>query len=351
VTEIIKSKTGRAYQILLVDDDTAFTGFFKEFLLTQKPGAWVVHTADHYAPALTCIKEHPIDLVILDLKMPIMDGMQLLTLLKRTHPELQVVVLTSMATPENRAQCLQSGAALFFDKTEVADGLDKIYTALETVVTAPAEGFRGMLRQVGLPEVLQMECLGRKSSLLQVTSPAGSGRIYIEDGSIIHAELGTQLGEQALFQLLGLGGGEFLLKPFAKPPRRTIDGHWESLLMEAARLRDEAMGGLAGGPGPMGVAPVPVPRPGATARGGRRIQEVVLCSNTGELYYEWQSVTVEQRIHLLNQIAKLSGTIAQALSFGRSDRLEAQAEGGRLVVVLQPDRRVFIRLGQPKNKT
>ena len=350
MTEIIKAKTGRAYQILLVDDDTAFTGFFKEFLLTQKLGAWVVHTADHYAPALTCLKEHPIDLVILDLKMPIMDGMQLLNLLKRTHPELQVVVLTSLATPENRAQCLQGGAALFFDKTEVADGLDKIYTALETVVTAPAEGFRGMLRQVGLPEVLQMECLGRKSSLLQVSSPTGSGQIYIEDGSIIHAELGTMLGEQALFHLLGLSGGEFLLKPFAKPPRHTIDGHWESLLMEAARLRDEAMGGVAAGPGPMGVAPVPVPRAAVLAAAGRRVQEVVLCSNTGELYYEWQAAAVEQRIHLLNQVAKISGSISQALSLGRSDRLEVQAEGDRLVVVLQPDRRAFIRLGSPKVK-
>ena len=70
----------RAHQILLVDDSVEFTSMFKEFLLRYRPGAWVVHTADHYAPALSCIKEHSIDLVVLDLKMPIMDGQQLLML-------------------------------------------------------------------------------------------------------------------------------------------------------------------------------------------------------------------------------------------------------------------------------
>ena len=46
-------------------------------------------------------------------------------------------------------------------------------------------------------------------------------------------------GECALQQLLALAGGSFELLPFEPPPQRTIEGQWESLLMEAARLRDE----------------------------------------------------------------------------------------------------------------
>lgn len=349
-------KPARARQILLVDDSTDFTAMFKEFLLRHRPGAWVVHTADYYAPALACIKEHPIELVVLDLKMPIMDGQQLLTLLKRTHPELQVVILTSCATPENRAQSLQNGAALFFDKTEVADGLEKIYAALEMVASAPDEGFRGMLRQVGLPEVLQMECLGRKSSVLEVTSPKGSGRIYIHDGSIIHAELGLTQGEPALFQLLSFSGGEFLIKPYTQPGRQTIDGQWESLVMEAARLHDEALGaaprpaaGPAGAAGPQ-VPPAPAALPGPSAP-ARRIQEIVLCSNTGELLYEWQATQVGHRIQLLNQLTKLSTSLAQSLSLSRADRLEIETRNDRVAILLQPDRRVLVRSGnQPENK-
>lgn len=350
MTAASPAKPARARQILLVDDDTAFTAFFKEFLLSHRPGAWVVHTADHYAPALACLKERSVDLVVLDIKMPIMDGLQLLTLLKRTHPELQVVVLTSSASPENRAQSLQNGAALFFDKTEVADGLEKIYAALESVASAPAEGFRGLLRQVGLPDVVQMECLGRKSSILEVRSPTDSGRVYIHDGSIIHAEMGLIHGEPALFHLLGLKGGEFGLKPYVAPARQTIDGHWESLLMEAARLRDEATAMFHRDPsapdsqaGDTTVLPVPA-EPGAVAGGAeRQIHEIVLCSNTGELFYEWQSAEVEGRIHLLFEILNISANLAQSLSLTRPDRLEIDGPGDRVMLLLRPERRLFIR--------
>ena len=90
--------------------------------------------------------------------------------------------------------------------------------------------------------------------------------------------------------------------------------------------------------------------PAVAAASGRRVQEIVLCSNTGELYYEWQSPGVEQRLHLLNQVSKVSTSLSQSLSLGRSDRLEVMAEGDRLLVVLQPDRRALIRLGQSRTK-
>lgn len=128
--DTIHLKASRAKRILIVDDDTAFTGIFKEFLLAHRPGTWVMHTADHYAPALTCLKENPIDLIVLDLNMPVMDGLQLLSLIKRTHPAIPVVMLTGLATPENRATSLRTGAALFLDKAAAsAAEIERLLTA------------------------------------------------------------------------------------------------------------------------------------------------------------------------------------------------------------------------------
>lgn len=330
----------RTRQILLVDDDKDFTLFFKDFLLSYRPGAWIVHTADHYAPALAAIKEHPIDLVILDLKMPIMDGLQLLPLLKRTHPELQIIVLTASAMSDNRNFCLQNGAALFFDKAEVTGGLDKIYAALEAVASTPAEGFRGMLRQVGLTEVLQMECLGRKSSVLEINGRESSGRIYIQDGSILHAEAGETFGEPALFHLLALKGGEFQLRPYIKPSRQTIDGHWESLMMEAARLSDEASAG--GSPDVSATTTAPAETL-SEAELPRQIDEIVVCSAVNELLYEWQSVRAEKRIQLLDQVAEISNALNRVLDWTRGDRLEIGANQDRAILLFQPDRKVLIR--------
>jgi len=329
----------RARQILIVDDDQDFAQMFKDFLVSYRPGAWIVHTADHYAPALTAIKTHSIDLVILDLKMPIMDGLQLLPLLKRTHPELQVIVLTSAALPENRAFCLQNGAALFFDKSEVATGFDRIYAALEAVASAPAEGFRGMLRQVGLTEVLQLECLGRKSSILEISAAGAVGRIYIHDGSILHAEVEEKAGEAALFQLLGYKGGEFQLKPYTKPPRQTIDGHWESLMMEAARVNDEASAGPLDAHGNV-IAP-PEPEPVAAAE--RTIQEIILCSTSGELLYEWQAQRIEKRIQFMDEMQNAAHRIGEALDWIRGDRLEIQFAQERMVLLFQSDRKLLVR--------
>jgi hypothetical protein len=72
------------------------------------------------------------------------------------------------------------------------------YPALEAIAFMPKGGFRGMLRQVEIPDILQLECLGRKSSILEITGAKGTGRIFIQDGTIIHAEIGSVLGEPAL---------------------------------------------------------------------------------------------------------------------------------------------------------
>lgn len=340
--DTVHLKANRAKRILIVDDDTAFTGIFKEFLLAYRPGTWVVHTADHYGPALTCLKENPIDLIVLDLNMPVMDGLQLLTLIKRTHPAIPVVLFTGLATPENRANGLKNGAALFLDKNEVAGDLKKIYAALESIAATPTEGFRGMLRQVGLPDVLQMECLNRKSSVLEVTASSDAGRIYIEDGSIIHAESHTQHGEPALFQLLALSGGEFHLKPFMTPPRRTIDGHWESLLMESARLRDEASA-TTHITRPAPVVPEPEPPPPVEAPAARKVEEIVLCSGTGELLYEWQPKNVDRRIQLLDLISNIAISLAKTPPLTRGERIEVESPEARVVLLIQPDRRIFVQ--------
>ena len=366
-------------RVLLIDDDAGFTSILGEFLVTRSAHAWDVEVAGHYTAALASVKKTNFDLAVLDFHMPVMDGLQLLTLLRRTHPNLPVVVLTGYATEENRAFALKHGAALFLDKASVEGGFDSIFVALETIVSTaapPVEGFRGMLRQVGLPDVLQMECLGRKSSILEIQAGNAGGRIFICDGSIQHAEAGSVHGEPALFKLLGLKGGEFHLKPFTTPPKQTIDGHWESLLMEAARLRDEADGAAAGidadatslptqtdealsGPAlEEAVAvesqviefPTAEPQPPmleaseAEASGVEwRTQEILICSSTGDVLYEWQAAGIDRRMRLLNHLASQAEWLEQSLPLGRAGRLEIAGLTERTVAVLEPDHRVFVR--------
>ncbi len=209
-----------------------------------------------------------------------------------------------------------------------------------------------MMRRVGLHEVLQMECLGRKSSVLEIFTGKVRGRIFIAEGQIVHAESGALQGEVALYGLLGLRGGEFNLRPFSEPSRRTIAGQYEFLLMEAARLSDEGANLLDSAPGPL-VAAENLPASGhpeaALSAAASfcdepvRIEEIVLSSGAAEILYEWQCHPIEGRIRLLQQIEQQSAMLSKLLPAGRFDRAEILTSDSRIVCQIQPDMRLFVR--------
>jgi hypothetical protein len=228
----------------------------------------------------------------------------------------------------------------------------------------PSSGFRGVLRQVSLEDVIQMECLNRNSSILQVNAGKWTGQIFIKDGTILHAEAGDRNGEAALNKILSLKGGEFNLKPFVEPSRQTIDGPWEFLLMEAARMRDEAAQQEPDSPAAAQTAapitaalpkPAPpvrvsdlVPPPGAfipPATGSRpsRIDELVVCSNTGDVLYEWQCANNGDRISFLEFLSQKSLQLGEGLNLGAFDRLEMEGEQTRVVAQVKADRGIFLR--------
>src|SRR6266498_1733973 len=228
-------------KILFVDDDVSLLELLRQVMGEFAKGTWEIFTAPGVSQALGILQEQRIDLLVLDIHMPVVDGLQFLNLLQRKYPNLLKVVLTGDATEQYRATCLSSGAELFLEKPRDPGGWHSIYATLhELVKFQPEEGFRGVLRRVGLQDVLQMECLARSSSVMEVSNTETQGNIFVREGQIIHAQAGDLTGEEAFNRLMSLTGGQFHLKPFVEPPTTTISGSWEFLLMEAARQRDEA---------------------------------------------------------------------------------------------------------------
>jgi CheY-like chemotaxis protein len=340
--EIIKRKA-----LLFVDDDVDFLNTIQALFAQMAHGAWDIFTAENHAQALALLAKLRVDLVVLDVSMPGMDGIQFLQLLGRTHPGQQVAMLTGETTEERRRNCLESGAALFLEKPVAANGFEAIFAALDALAGAqPQGGFRGMMRRVGLQEVLQLECLGRKSSVLEIFTGKVRGRIFICDGAIVHADSGTLQGEVALYGMLALRGGEFNLLPYTEPPRRTIKGQWESLLMEAARLTDEGQQLLEPAEARLGAlesAQIAMAETTDVPPGQVRIEEIVLCSGAGEVLYEWESKSLELRLRLLEQIEQQATQLSSLAPLGRFDRLEVITADGRIVCQVQPDRRLFVR--------
>ncbi|HNQ73924.1 MAG TPA: response regulator [Verrucomicrobiota bacterium] len=235
-----EDRSAKPRQVLLVDDSMAFLETLGEMFEVLSDKSWQIYRACAADQALALLQQHSIDLVVLDINMPMLDGAQLLAVIHRRHPDVKKVILTGHANDSHRSACLANGAELFLEKPITPDGFVSVFNLLNDLfVWSQREGFTGTLRQVGLTDVIQIECLRRNSTILEILSPGIRGEIYIEAGAIVHAAAGALSGEKALFRLLAISNGQFRVQPFHQPPERTIKGSWEYLLMEAARLRDE----------------------------------------------------------------------------------------------------------------
>ena len=127
-------------QILVVDDEPNLRRVLSALLARDD---YDVHTAEDGEQALAVLNEHHIDMVVTDLRMPKMDGMELLRRVRAIDEELPVVIITAHGTVDNAVEALKTGAIDYitkpFDQTEVRTIVKK---ALRTRDLAAAEATR-----------------------------------------------------------------------------------------------------------------------------------------------------------------------------------------------------------------
>jgi CheY-like chemotaxis protein len=342
------SNSTKHNQILFVDDERVFLEMVSDLFGLWSKKTWQIHCATSADQALEILKTKNIDLVVVDVNMPVLDGVELVRIINRRFPDIKKAVMTGQATEEKRSASLANGAELFIEKPRSADGLKSVFAMLtELMAWTGREGFRGVLRQVGLQDVIQMECLGRNSSILEIQNQRVHGRIYIEDGNIVHAVVGDETGIAAFQKLLSLSSGEFHLQPFEPPPKKTLAGQWEFLLMEAARVRDE----VASQP-PAGEPEEELPGAGISDDAPElppQVLETLICSGQGAALYSWQCSNVNARVALLRQIAQKAVELRELLPLGNLERIELQLPDSHAIAQVRSDRMVFVRVARDEN--
>ena len=100
-------------KVLLVDDEEDFLEVMGERLMSRGID---VTTSISAEDALEQIEKDIFDAVILDLQMPVMDGIDTLKKIKARHPEIQVILLTGHATVEKGVEAIKSGAMDLVEK-------------------------------------------------------------------------------------------------------------------------------------------------------------------------------------------------------------------------------------------
>ncbi|HNP70151.1 MAG TPA: response regulator [Kouleothrix sp.] len=98
---------GSAPSVLIVEDDAATRRLYK-FMLTN--GGYPVIEAEDGVAALEQLAKHPCELVITDMNMPRMDGMELIQAIRRDYSDVYVILITAFGTPDTEKQARRIGA-------------------------------------------------------------------------------------------------------------------------------------------------------------------------------------------------------------------------------------------------
>lgn len=116
-----------AEKVLLIDDEVEFLGNLSERMELRGMN---VTTAENADKAVTALDNNDYDAIVLDLQMPDMNGIDLLKVIKKSHPEAQVILLSGHATLDAGIQAMKLGAMDFMEKpADIASLTEKIKKA------------------------------------------------------------------------------------------------------------------------------------------------------------------------------------------------------------------------------
>ncbi|MDX1762879.1 MAG: DUF4388 domain-containing protein [bacterium] len=235
-------------KVLVVDDDDQTLRVVKEALIQN---GFVVHFANHFARAVQVAAKHKPDLVLSRFRLGEARGLRFMEQLKRVSETryIPVVFMTATERPSDKVHALEAGAEDFitlpFDTTEFMARLNVVLRRSKqnrVTTLSPADGIKGDLKDINLIDLIQLFDMGRKTAVIQVEGQGKQGRIYFENGALVHAISGKLFGKEGLFDLFTIEAGRFLVHLHIPSKIRTIQEASTKLVMEAMHRLDQKRG-------------------------------------------------------------------------------------------------------------
>lgn len=223
-------------RLLIVDDDPTILFMLKKGLANDR-NKYEILMANDGQKALTILDREKIDLVVSDINMPIMTGLDLLATIRVRYPETKVILMTGYSSRKVREQVKESGCLYFLEKPVDLGHLKELIA--KEISQEKGSGFAGTLSNIQLDDLIQMCCLSAISTAIRARKGDEVGTLFIEEGEIIHAVYKDLHGEEAFYEILAWRSGSFETLGNVPVAEVTIDKNWQFLLMEGLRRVDE----------------------------------------------------------------------------------------------------------------
>lgn len=218
--------------VLIVDDEKNFLLSLSEGL-NAYAGDFNLLTAENGKIAIETLKTVKVDLVITDLKMPVMDGFGLIAHMSQEFRQIPVIVITAYGSPQIEQELKKFGIQQFLEKPLDFDFLvKKIFEYLES-------GPKGHLQGISLPTFLQLVEMEKKTYTLTIKFQDKVGNLYLLKGKLIDADCGDLAGEEAAYEIIGWDNPEIEIDHICHKKEKKLDSTLTHLLLEGLRLKDE----------------------------------------------------------------------------------------------------------------
>ena len=223
--------------ILVVDDEKPFVLSLKAGMESQYP-EFNILTAEHGKAASKILESTHVDLVVTDLRMPEMDGFELLAYMITNFPSIPAIVMSAFGTPDVKDRLKKMGSLRFIDKPVDLDELG--LAIIDGFEEAPGGSVMG-LSICGFLQLIEME---EKTCLLEVQPEDKSekGLFYFNKGDLYDAAWGDVKGREAALEILAWDNARIAFKNLPKKRlTRRIDTGLIGLIMEGLKLKDQSI--------------------------------------------------------------------------------------------------------------
>ena len=221
--------------VLLVDDDTEMLHALKEGFKKYQESFSVV-LAEDGLQALERLKRNLISLVVTDLKMPHMDGFELLAHIMVNYPDIPVIIITGYSTPEMEQLAREGGAVGYIAKPFLIENLARqILTALRS----ESEG--GTLHNVSSGMFLQLIEMEQKTCTIRLEDKSShkKGILFFNEGELFDARVNNMQGPAAAHEIFSWEAVNLSIQNGCALKENKIRSDLQPLILEAMRQKDE----------------------------------------------------------------------------------------------------------------
>jgi len=236
-------------KILVAEDNPAVLRLLQEGM--QSCGT-VLTASDGADALLKAIEERP-DLIITDYQMPGLSGLALYEKLRAREEtkKIPLIFLASKGDIEERLRQYADGvedyiAKPFFVREVVARAkkvTDRMHLEKLQAQARRSGVIDGRLEEMNVIDLFQSLEMGQKTCSLTLSRGNEKCLIYLENGQVYDAAMGSVKGEEAVYKIIEWSEGAFEIDFSGKSSNRIISRSTQGLLMEGLRLMDESRKG------------------------------------------------------------------------------------------------------------